>query len=215
MATGTICHEMTHQFGEPDHSWDFTTRVAGGAKGGSGMQTDVMSAQNCWYAKQTAADSFSGSGPITACSGRTSSAGSTAPRSRASATRTSTRVNTTTFTLFSGNEPVLERLNCIQFLDIWVELDVKTDKGDNVFYDDSTPAWAGLDRLHGSGVVIHQKGTVPSGNTVPFVLVPDLANNPDQEFWSAGRSARGSERTPGVEVYVWVRSVDLVEGAPW
>ncbi|MEO7422017.1 MAG: hypothetical protein ABIU87_06445, partial [Ornithinibacter sp.] len=56
IATGTICHEMTHQFGEPDHSWDYTTRRVGGAPGEYWDQTDVMSAQNCWFANQTAAD---------------------------------------------------------------------------------------------------------------------------------------------------------------
>ena len=54
---------------------------------------------------------------------------------------------------------------------------------------------------------------VPSGNTVPFVLVPDLANNPDHKFWSAGQvCTRVENAPPGVEVYVWVQSVDLVVG---
>ncbi|MEO7422210.1 MAG: DUF3892 domain-containing protein, partial [Ornithinibacter sp.] len=114
-----------------------------------------------------------------------------------------------TFTLYSRNEPVAERLNCIQFLDLWVELDVSTDKGDNVFYDDFDTG------LPASGVVIHQQGKVPSGNTVPFVLVPDLANNPDQKVWPAGQICTRTENAPqaGVDVHVWVQSIDLVEGS--
>jgi hypothetical protein len=209
MATGTICHEMTHQFGESDHSWDFTTRTVGGGKGEYWDQTDVMSAQNCWYAKKTAADPFSGSGPHHCMFWKDKFGWLDGT--------TITRISDAdlnggydhTFTLFSRNEPVAERLNCIQFLDIWVELDVKTDKGDNVFYDDFDTG------LQGSGVVIHQKGTVPSGNTVPFVLVPDLANNPDQKFWSVGQICTRVETAPdpGVDVYVWVQSIDLVVGS--
>src|SRR5262249_22564022 len=110
---------------------------------------------------------------------------------------------------FSRNEPVFERLNCIQFLDIWVELNVNTNKGVNVFYDDFDTG------LPGSGVVIHQKKTVPSGNTAPIVLVPDLVNNPDQKFRSAGQICTRVENgpQPGVEVYIWVQSVELVEGS--
>lgn len=209
IATGTICHEMTHQFGEPDHSWDFTKRKTGGAPGEYWDQTDVMSAQNCWFAKQTATDPFSGSGPHHCMFWKDKFGWLDGT--------TITRISDTdlnkgydqTFTLYSRNEPVLERLNCIQFLDIWVELNVNTDKGDNVFYDDFDTG------LKGSGVVIHQKGAVSSGNTVPYVLVPDLANNPDQKFWSAGQICARVENAPdsGVEVYVWVQSVDLVEGS--
>ena len=114
-----------------------------------------------------------------------------------------------TFTLYSRNEPVATRLNCIQFLDIWVELDVNTDKGANVFYDDFDTG------LRSSGVVIHQRGTAASGNTFPFVLVPDLANNPDGKFWSAGQVCSRLENPPnaGTHVYVWVQSVDLVDGS--
>ena len=214
IATSTICHEMTHQFGEPDHSWDFTKRVFGGAPGEYCDQSDIMSAQHCWRAKQTATDPFSGSGPHHCMFWKDKFGWLDGT--------TITRISDTdlnkgydqTFTLFSRNEPVVERLNCIQFLDIWVELDVNTDKGLNIFYDDFDTGLGGLDRLHGSGVVIHQKGTVPSGNTVPYVLVPDLENNPDQVFWSAGQiCTRVENAPPGVEVYVWVQSVDLVEGS--
>jgi hypothetical protein len=209
MRTGTICHEMTHQFGEPDHSWDLTTRVTGGAKGEYWDQTDMMSAQNCWRAKQTATDPFSGSGPHHCMFWK--------DKFGWLDDTTITRISDgdlengydETFTLFSRNEPVLARLNCIQFFDIWVELDVNTNKGANVFYDDFDTG------LQGSGVVIHQKRTVPSGNTVPFVLVPDLTNNPDQKFWSAGQICTRVENAPqaGVDVHVWVQSVDLVDGS--
>jgi hypothetical protein len=209
IATGTICHEMTHQFGEPDHSWDFTTRKVGGAPGEYWDQTDIMSAQNCWFTPQTATNPFSGSGPHHCMFWKDKFGwldGTTIRR--ISDTDLDERYDHT-FTLYSRNEPVAERLNCIQFLDIWVELDVSTGKGNNVFYDDFDTG------LRGSGVVIHQRGTVPSGNTVPFVLVPDLANNPDQKFWSAGQICTRVENAPhpGVDVHVWVQSVDLAEGS--
>ena len=209
MATSTICHEMTHQFGESDHSWDRTHRVTGGAKGEYYDQTDIMSAQNCWVAKQTAADPFSGSGPHHCMFWKDKFGwldGATITRIRDADLENG---YDQTFTLFSRNEPVLERLNCIQFLDIWVELDVNTDKGGNVFYDDFDTG------LQGSGVVIHKKRTVPSGNTVPVILVPDLTNNPDQKFWSAGQIFTRIKNAPQslVDVYVWVQSVDVVEGS--
>ena len=207
--TSTICHEMTHQFGESDHSWDFSTRVFGGAPGEYCDQTDIMSAQNCWRAKQTATDPFSGSGPHHCMFWKDKFGWLDAT--------TITRISDTdlnngydqTFTLFSRNEPVVQRLNCIQFLDIWVELNVNTDKGANVFYDDFDTG------LQGSGVVIHQKKTVPSGNTAPIILVPDLVNNPDQKFWSAGQVCTRVENAPqsGVDIHVWIQSVDLVEGS--
>jgi hypothetical protein len=209
IATGTICHEMTHQFGEPDHSWDFTTRAVGGAPGEYWDQTDVMSAQNCWYADQTATDPFSGSGPHHCMFWKDKFGwldGTTIRRI------TDEELNgrfDETFTLYSRNEPVAERLNCVQFLDIWVELDVNTDKGDNVFYDRYDTG------LIGSGVVIHERRSVPSGNTVPYVLVPDLANNPDNKFWAAGQICTRVENSPdaGVDVYIWVKSIDLVDGS--
>lgn len=208
IATGTICHEMTHQFGEPDHSWDFTTRTVGGAPGEYWDQTDVMSAQNCWFAKQTPTDPFSGSGPHH-CMFWKDKFGwlDDTTITRIGDADLESRYDQT-FTLYSRNEPVAERLNCIQFLDIWVELDVNTDKGDNVFFDDFDTG------LPASGVVIHQRGMAASGNTVPFVLVPDLANNPDQKFWSAGQICTRVENAPdpGVDVYIWVQSVDPVDG---
>ncbi len=206
--TSYICHEMTHQFGEPDHSWDLTIRMAGGAPGEYCDQTDIMSARNCWIAKQTPTDPFSGSGPHHCMFWKDKFGWLDGT--------TITRISDTdlnngydqTFTLFSRNEPVVERLNCIQFLDIWVELNVNTDKGINVFYDDFDTG------LPGSGVVIHQKKKVSSGNTVPIVLVPDLTNNPDQKFWSAGQIWTRVRNPPQrFDVYVWVQSVDLVEGS--
>jgi hypothetical protein len=209
IATGTICHEMTHQFGEPDHSWDFTNRAVGGAPGEYYDQTDVMSAQNCWFAKKTAKDPFSGSGPHHCMFWKDKFGWLDGTTIRRITDKDLNKGFDQTFTLYSRNEPVYARLNCIQFLDIWVELNVNTDKGDNVFYDDFDTG------LTGSGVVIHQQGTVPSGNTVPFVLVPDLANNPDQKFWSAGQICTRVENAPdaGVNVHVWVQSVDVVEGS--
>ena len=211
IATSTICHEMTHQFGEPDHTWDFTLRVFGGAPGEYCDQSDIMSAQNCWRAKDTGTDPFRGSGPHHCMFWK--------DRFGWLDDTTITRISDTdlndgydqTFTLFSRNEPVVERLNCIQFLDLWVELNVNYDKGLNIFYDDFDTG------LQGSGVVIHQKRAHPTspGKMVPYVLVPDLANNPDQVFWSAGQIYTRVKNAPqsGVDVHVWVQSVDLVVGS--
>jgi len=212
IATSTICHEMTHQFGEDDHSWDFTNRIKGGGPGEYYDQTDIMSAQNCWRTTETV-DAFSGSGPHHCMFWK--------DRFGWLDDTTITRIRDTdlnngydqTFTLFSRNEPVVERLNCIQFLDIWVELNVNTDKGVNVFYDNFDTG------LQGSGVVIHQQKEHPTspGKMVPYVCVPDMSTptKADQKFWSAGQIHTRTESTPqpGVEIYVWVQSVDLVEGS--
>lgn len=220
LATSTICHEMTHQFGEPDHSWDLTSRVAGGAPGEYYDQTDIMSAQNCWTAGpkrpvsrgrpilgRFPADPFTGSGPHHCMFWK--------EKFGWLDDTTLTRISDGdlaksydhTFTLYSRNEPVAARLNCIQFSDIWAELDVNTDKGDNAFYDDFDTG------LKSSGVVIHQQKMSPSGKSVPFVLVTDVINNPDQKMWAAGQVFERSDTgKPGRSVYVWVKSVDTVDG---
>ena len=73
-----------------------------------------------------------------------------------------------TFTLSSRNEPVVARLNCIQFLDIWVELNVNTDRGaENPFYDDFDTG------LRGSGVVIHQQRAPETNRLAGLGQLPD------------------------------------------
>lgn len=209
IAMGTICHELTHQFGEPDHSWDYTTRTIGGGPGEYWDQTDVMSAQNCWYAGKTVSDPFSGAGPHHCMFWKDKFGWLDGTTIRRFTNAELDKRYDETFTLYSRNEEVIERLNCLQILDLWIELDVNTDKGSNVFYDNYDTG------LQGSGVVIHQQGTVPSGNTVPKVVVPDVTNNPDQKFWTAGQICRSVELAPeaGVLVWVWVQSIDLVEGS--
>lgn len=209
MAAGTICHEMTHQFGEPDHSWDYTTRVAGGGPGEYWDQTDIMSARNCWYSGTPVVNSFAGSGPHHCMFWKDKFGwldGTTVHRLQETDL---TQSYDHTSVLYSRNEPVVERLNCIQFRDIWVELDVSTVMPPNVFFDDFDAG------LHGSGVAIHQRGTVASGNTVPYVRVPDLLNNPDQKFWNAGTVfTRRSENPPlHPDVHIWVQSIDLSDSS--
>jgi hypothetical protein len=62
-----------------------------------------------------------------------------------------------------------------------------------------------------AGVVIHQ---LSESGGHPSVLVPDVAGNPDQKFWSAGdvcvREAVG--RDAGDDYYIWVREVNVAGG---
>jgi hypothetical protein len=201
--TALICHEMTHILGEPTHSFDFTTRQISPwfAPGEYFDQTDIMSAANCWSTPASATDPFAGSGPQHCMLWKDRFGWLGGGR----ALRIATADLETPYNL---NARMLKRQQsasnpapdvgymAIFFRDISIEY--LTPEG----FDAALPR---------AGVVIHQ---LSESGGHPSVLVPDVAGNPDQKFWSAGdvcvREAVG--RDAGDDYYIWVREVNVAGG---
>ena len=185
-----VCHEMTHIFGEPTHSFDFSGRTDDAAPGEYFDQTDIMSAGNCWQTPKDPADIFSGAGPLH-CMIWKDQFGWLEPWQvrRFSESELQNPLNELVQLQgrgrLSGNGPV-----AVFFSDISIEF--ATTQG----FD------AGL---HSNGVLIHQ-----SIGGAPWVIVPDLANSPDQKFWLSGDVwSRPNDADTSTNVYIAIQSIDV------
>jgi hypothetical protein len=201
LRTALICHEMTHILGEPTHSFDFTTRQTDtwAAPGEYWDQTDIMSAGNCWSTPTSTTDPFAGNGPQHCMMWKEQFGWLRGDRAIRISTADLERPYNINVRLAKRQQPIPDtdpHHRAIFFRDISIEF----------------LAQEGFDAgLPGSGVVIHQRSA--SGGQ-PWVLVPDLAGNPDQKFWSAGdvcvREAVGLDA--GDDYYIWVREINAAKG---